>query len=197
LAQDNGLGFRYDRVINRHWRKLMRKLIVSAATTLDAAFKNPQDWSFGHMNDEVVTYATEQVLAADALIMGRDTFEVFAATWPERTGDFADRFNSFSKYVASRTLKASLAWNATLLGNIGEDVARLKQQPGQNILQYGIGELTRTLVQLGLVDEIRLQVYPIVLGSGERIFESLPKTNFNLIETKRFSTGVVALHYQL
>jgi dihydrofolate reductase len=175
----------------------MRKLIVSAATTTDGAFKNPQDWSFEHRNDEVGAYITQQFMESDALIMGRETYDVFAASWPTHTGDFAERMNRLPKYVASRTLTAPLAWNATLLGDIGEEVAQLKRQPGGAILQYGIGELTRTLIQLGLVDEISLQVYPVVLGTGERIFETLPKTSFKLIETRPFSSGVVALHYGL
>ncbi|MCL4879699.1 MAG: dihydrofolate reductase family protein [Anaerolineae bacterium] len=177
----------------------MRKIIVSTMVTLNAVMENPHLWSFDFMNDEITKYAYDQLFAADTLLMGRVTYEGFAEAWSARAGtdDFADRINSLPKFVASRTLKAPLRWNATLLeGDIEEEVARLKQQPGKNILQYGSGELTHTLIQHGLVDEIRLLVYPVVVPNGAHIFENLSKTVLKLIDTRTFSSGVAALHYQ-
>jgi dihydrofolate reductase len=167
--------------------------------TLDAVMENPHLWSFDYMNDEILKYAYDQLFAADALVMGRVTYEGFAEAWSSRAGadDFADRMNSLPKYVASRTLKNPLRWNATLIqGDVAQGVAKLKQQPGQDILQYGIGELTQTMMQHSLIDELRLLVYPVVVGSGERILENINKTTLKLIDSKSFSSGVVALHYQ-
>ena len=177
----------------------MRKVIVSSMVSLDSAVENPQRWSFDYANDEFMKYASDQLFAADALIMGRVTYEGFAQAWPARAGAdaFADRMNSLPKFVASRTAKGPLTWNATLMkGDVAKEVAKLKQQPGQDILQFGSGELTHTLLANGLIDEVRLLVYPVVMGSGKRIFETLDKTTLKLLDMKRFSTGVVVLHYQ-
>jgi dihydrofolate reductase len=176
----------------------MRRVIVQTEISIDAVLENPQNWAFDYHNDETMKYVRDSLFAADALLMGRVTYEGFAAVWPTRTGDdISDRINSLPKHVASRTLKGPLTWNATLLqGNVAEEVARLKEQPGQDILQYGIGELTRTLLQHGLVDEFRFLVFPVAAGSGERIFEKLDQTPFKLLDTKTFDTGVIALHYQ-
>lgn len=175
----------------------MRKIIVSTMVSSDGVQENPQDWSFDYFNDEIGKYVSEQLFASDALISGRVTYESFAESWSTRSDEFADRINALPKYVASRTLKAPLTWNSTLIeGDVAETVAKLKAQPGMNILQYGAGELTRTLIQHGLVDELRLVMFPVVVGSGERFLEKIDKVGLKLLESKTFSTGVVALHYQ-
>jgi len=105
--------------------------------------------------------------------------------------------NSLPKYVASRTLKNPLKWNANLIkGDVAKEIAALKEQPGQNILQYGSGELTRTLLQHGLIDEFRVLVYPVAVGAGGHLFENIEKIPMKLLEAKTFGTGVVALHYE-
>jgi dihydrofolate reductase len=177
----------------------MRKIIASTMVSADAVMENPQNWSFDYMNDEVMSYVSAQLFAADALIMGRVTYEGFAEAWSARAGAdaFADRINALPKYVASRTLKAPLTWNANLLkSDIAAEVAQLKRQLGQDILQYGVGELTRTLLEHGLVDELRFIVFPVVVGEGERFLEKVDKLGLKLLEAKTFNTGVVALHYQ-
>ena len=176
----------------------MRKVIVSTMMSIDAVMENPQNWSFDYMKGDILPYVSEQLFASDTLIMGRETYEGFAEAWSSRAGAdaFADRMNSLPKYVASRTLKEPLTWNATLLKDIPAEIVALKQQAGQNILQYGVGELTQTLLQHGLVDELRLVVFPVVVGGGQRILEKLKQTPMKLLEAKTFSTGVVALHYQ-
>jgi dihydrofolate reductase len=176
----------------------MRKVIVSTMVSSDAVMENPHHWSFDYMNEEITKYSYEQLFAADTLLMGRVTYEAFAEAWSSRAGsdEFADRMNSLPKYVASRTLK-NLEWNATLMeGDVAQVVAELKRQPGQDILQYGAGELTHALMQEGLVDELRLIVFPVIVGSGEHIFENGDKTPLKLVHTRTFSSGVVALHYQ-
>jgi dihydrofolate reductase len=177
----------------------MRKVIVSTMMSLDGVKENPHHWSFDFWSDEIAQYAYAQLFATDALVMGRLTYEGFAEAWSARAGadEFADRINNMPKYVASRTAQAPLTWNATLIeGDAATAVAQLKQQPGLDILQYGYGELTHSLLQQGLVDELRLLVYPVVVGSGGRIFEKLDKTPLKLLESRSFATGVVALHYQ-
>ena len=109
----------------------------------------------------------------------------------------ADRINSMPKYVASRTLKEPLQWNATLInGDVAEEIRKLKQESGKSLLQYGVGELTHTMLEAGLVDEFRLLVFPFSFGAGPRIFEHMGVNTLKLLDTKTFSSGVVALHYQ-
>jgi dihydrofolate reductase len=177
----------------------MRKIIVSTMMTVDAVEEDPQNWSFDHWNDEMQTYARDQLFAVDALIMGRVTYEAFAEAWSSRAGadEYADRINGLPKYVASRTLKGGLTWNANLLGSdIAAEVTKLKQQPGLDILQFGCGELTNTLLKHGLIDEVRFIVYPVAVGKGQRVFENVDQTGLKLLEAKTFATGIVVQHYQ-
>jgi dihydrofolate reductase len=177
----------------------MRKIIVSSQVSMDMAVDNPQNFVFDYVNDEFFTYAREQLFESDALIMGRITYQAFAEAWSSRAGadEFADRMNSLPKYVASRTLKEPLTWNSHLIkGDVVKEVAKLKQQDGKNILQYGSGELTRTLLENGLIDEFRLMVFPVAMGTGQRPFENIQKAPMKLLETKTFNSGVVILHYQ-
>lgn len=177
----------------------MRKIIVSSQSSMDMVIDNPQNFVFDYVNDEFMDYAREQLFKSDALIMGRLTYEVFAEAWSSRAGadDFADRMNSLPKYVASRTLKEPLAWNANLIkGDIVKEVAKLKEQDGKNILQYESGELTQTLLKHGLIDEFRLMVFPVAMGTGQRPFENIEKVPMKLLETKVFNTGAVILHYR-
>jgi dihydrofolate reductase len=177
----------------------MRKIIVSSQASMDMAIDNPQNFVFDYVNDEFFAYAREQLFESDALIMGRITYEAFAEAWSSRAGadEFADRMNSLPKYVASRTLKEPLTWNANLIkGDVVEEVKKLKEQKGKSILQYGSGELTHTLLKAGLIDEFRLMVFPTAIGAGQRPFAEMEKVPMKLLESKTFSTGVVILHYQ-
>lgn len=177
----------------------MRKLLISSQVSMDMVIDSPQNFVFDYVNDEFFTYAREQLFESDALIMGRITYEAFAKAWSERDGadEFADRMNSLPKHVASRTLKEPLTWNANLIkGDVVKEVAKLKEQNGKNILQYGSGELTHTLLEHGLIDEFRLMVFPVAMGTGQRPFENIQKVPMKLLETKTFNTGVVILHYQ-
>lgn len=186
----------------------MRKLIVSTYVTLDGIIQ-PLDWSAQSSSPESMeergTYARDLLFAADALLLGRETYEVFADVWPSRTATdegpgeagSVDRINSLPKYVASTTLKEPLAWNATLItGDVPTEVAKLKQQPGQAIVMYGCGHLARTLLEHDLIDEFRFWVYPVVRGSGTRLFGDGTRANLNLIETRTFSAGFAVLTCQ-
>lgn len=184
----------------------MRKVIEATFVTLDGIIDDtipstapqaqPQKWGAPYWDDDHMNYARDLLFASDALLLGRVTYEGFAQAWPSRSGDFADRINSLPKYVASRTLEGPLKWNATLIeGDVAEEVARLKQQPGQNILKYGTGELDRTLMQHDLIDEFHFWVFPVAVGGGRRLFDGIDTTHLKLIDTTRFGSGIVVHTY--
>ena len=175
----------------------MRKLIASEYVSLDGVMSTPEEWTGEYRGPEEVMFTQEQLRAADALLLGRATYEIFAWAWPQRTDDHANRMNSLPKYVVSKTLK-DLAWNNSHLitGNLAEEVARLKAQPGQDILLWGSGELVGGLMEHGLIDEYRLWIHPVVLGSGKRLFkEGGPMARFNLSGVRTFGSGVVIASY--
>jgi dihydrofolate reductase len=173
----------------------MRKLVESTFVTLDGVISSPQEWSPPYWDDEHASYASKLLFAADALLLGRLTYEGFVQAWPSRTGEFSDRMNSLPKYVASNTLKEA-TWNATILeGDVAGEVAKLKQEPGENILKYGTGELDRTLMEHNLVDEFHFWLFPVAAGSGQRLFDGIDLTHLNLIDTTKFSSGIVVLTY--
>src|SRR5262249_11032091 len=140
--------------------------------SLDGVMEDPgpagafehRGWTTPYWNDELAQWQSDQFFASDALLLGRVTYEEFAAAWPSRSGDpFTDRMNSLPKFVASTTLQEPLAWNASLLkGDVAAEVAKLKQQSGQDILVYGSSGLVHALMQHNLVDEVRCMVYPLV-----------------------------------
>ena len=178
----------------------MRRVIVAMYVTLDGVMEAPDKWSFPFWNEEAAKYASDLLFAADALLLGRVTYQGFAAAWPSRTNEegFADRMNSLPKFVASTTLEAPLEWNATLLtGDVAEEVRKLKEQRDQKLLIYGSGELVHTLRQHNLIDLYRVMLYPLVLASGKRFFrEGGDKTALMLTDAKTTSTGVVVLTYE-
>jgi dihydrofolate reductase len=169
----------------------VRKLVESTFVTLDGVISDPQEWGPPYWNEEHANYANDMMFSADALLLGRETYEGFSQAWPARSGDeYTDRINSMPKYVASTTLKET-TWNATLLGtDVPGEVAKLKEQPGQNILKFGTGELDRTLLEHGLVDEFHFWVFPVAVGGGDRLFDRFGTTHLNLLKTTTFSTGI-------
>ena len=174
----------------------MRKVALQMYVTLDGVMEAPQNWSFGFWGDALETYAFNRLLAADALLLGRATYQEFVAAWPSRTNDpFADRMNSLPKFVVSKTLEQP-EWNATVIGgDVAEEVRRLKQQPGGDLLVYGSRQLVTTLLDRDLIDDIRIWVHPIVAGHGQRLFDRPARKTLNLVDTTTFDTGVVQLSY--
>src|SRR5438270_7564165 len=171
---------KHQRIDKRKKENTMRKVIVSEYVTLDGVMEDPGGaegfkhggWSFGFGGAEQQQYKFEELFASDALLLGRRTYEGFAAAWPNMpgTGAYGERMNSLPKYVVSTTL-SEVDWNASLIkGPLVEEIAQLKQQPGQDVLVFGSGELVNQLTQQDLVDEYRLMVFPVVLGSGKRLF---------------------------
>ncbi len=175
----------------------MRKVIVAEYVSLDGMMDNPA-WTGPYFDEELGTLQHELLMASDALLLGRLTYEGFAGAWPSMTDEtgFADRMNSLPKFVASTTLEKA-DWNASIIqGQVTEAVARLKQQPGQHILIYGSGELVQTLMQDNLIDEYRLMVFPVVLGRGKRFFKDGSDTSLLLVDTKMTGSGVAVLTYK-
>src|SRR5437867_11356118 len=176
-----------------------RRLAATLFVSLDGVVESPEKWSFAYWNDEIGKFKLEETMASDALLLGRVTYDGFAAAWPSRKDDegFADRFNSMPKYVASRTLKA-LAWNNShlLKGDVAAAVSKLKQEPGHDIVIHGSPTLIRSLMPHDLIDEYRLLVYPIVLGRGKRLFDEASQAKLKLAESETFSKGVVKLVYR-
>lgn len=177
----------------------MKKIIVEAEVSLDGVVNSPDIWGeiFKYHSEDVTDYLNKLLFSPEALILGRKTYEVFAQVWPERKDEMADRINRMPKYVASGTLKQPLDWNASLIqGNVVEGIRKLKQEPGKDLLQYGIGKLTKTMFENGLIDELQLMVYPFTFGKGDRWFDILDGGNFGLLECKSFSSGVLLQRYQ-
>jgi dihydrofolate reductase len=176
----------------------MSKLIVSNSVTLDGRVDEVRDWALPGDDAEFVKYQTELLSHSHGLLLGRNTYEFFAAVWPSRSGEFPDRMNSIAKYVASTTLK-DLEWeNSQLIeGDVPEAVAKLKQQPGQDLVVYGSHHLTQSLLEHDLVDEYQLWVYPVVLGRGRSFFEDgVARMALDLIDTTVIPPGVAILTYQ-
>ncbi|MDX1992184.1 MAG: dihydrofolate reductase family protein [bacterium] len=173
----------------------MRNVVVTEFISLDGVIENP-GWTFPYWNDEIAAFKAEETNAADALLLGRVTYEGFAAAWPQSSDEGAPYMNSVAKYVATRTL-TNLEWNNShvLEGDVVEAVKRLKQQDGRDILVYGSMTLSQTLMQHDLVDVYRFLVYPVVLGTGMRFFQDGNNLKLNLVSSQQFSSGVVGLIY--
>jgi dihydrofolate reductase len=175
----------------------VRKLIESTLISADGVVGDPQLWAMEYRDAEVEKDALERLGDADAMLLGRGTYQVFAATWPGQVGEFADRMNSIRKYVFSSTLDKA-DWNNTVIvsGDVTAEVSRLKQQDGQSLALYGHGLLAQTLLEHGLVDELRLSIHPVLAGRGQLMFRESAKTPLKLFAAKTLGTGVVVLSYQ-
>jgi dihydrofolate reductase len=185
----------------------MRRVVAAEYLSLDGVAEDPgpageyehRGWTVPYWNDEIAKWQSDQLFASDALLLGRVTYEEFVASWPSRSGDpFTDRMNSLPKFVASTTLKEPLEWNSALLeGDVVEAVASLKEQPGDDILIYGSGALVNALLPHKLIDEHRLMIYPLVLGTGMRLFkDDNAKTALTLKRAETASTGVAMLVFE-
>lgn len=182
----------------------MRKVILFNMVTLDGFFEGPNgeiDWH--KVDEEFNQFAIDQLNSVDVLLFGRVTYELMASYWPTpaATADdpiVAEKMNTMSKIVFSRTLEKA-EWQNTRLAkeNVVEEITRLKQQPGQDLIIFGSADLTATFIQHGLIDEYRIMVNPVVLGNGKPLFKGIKdKFNLKLLKTKTFSSGNVLLYYQ-
>lgn len=173
----------------------MGRLIVSAQMTMDSVMDQLEGWFEADLESDD---GVEQLRAADALILGRKTYEGLAGYWPSQQGAYAELVNPIPKYVASQTINEPLAWSSRLLGaDPAEAVAALKQQYPGNLISYGCGELANYLARHGLVDEVRFWLHPVVWGDGVRPFHAgaLPM-RLRLIAATPYASGLVKLSYQ-
>jgi dihydrofolate reductase len=173
----------------------MRKLIESTLVSLDGVIESPERWAM--FDDEASQLSMRELDNYDAFVMGRVTYERFRDNWAAGGNPYVDRLGAMPKYVASRSLD-EVTWNATLLGpDIVTAIQDLKAQPGKDLIKYGNSRLDATLLGAGLVDELRVWVMPVVVGSGQRIFEGIEPSSLrlNLTDVRRLRNGSVVLTY--
>lgn len=178
----------------------MRKIIATEYVSLDGVYEEPGQRSYPFWSDEAMAYKREELFACDAMLFGRLTYQGFAAAWPTMTDEqgFADRMNSLPKYVVSATLDKVEWTNSRLIRtDVIDEISKLKEEPGQDILLGGSGQLVRSLMKHDLIDEYRLMLHPILLGSGKRLFiEGIANTVLKLTGTNSFASGIVVLTYE-
>jgi dihydrofolate reductase len=177
----------------------MRKIVAGLFISLDGVVEAPDTWHFPYLDDEMMQEVGSQMADADTMLLGRVTYQDFAAYWPHQGSDveLADYMNDTPKLVVSTTLDAVDWKNSTLItGNVADELTRLKAQPGKNIAITGSVTLVRSLLRDGLLDELRLLVHPIVVGRGTRLFDDeFDRTPLTLIDSRTFGTGVLSLTY--
>ena len=185
----------------------MGRIVVTEFVSLDGVMEDPGGaenfkhggWSFEiSRGEEGDKFKLDEAFSSEALLLGRVTYEGFAEAWPSREGEFADKFNNMPKYVVSSTLSEPEWNNSTVLkGDLAEEVRKLKQEQDGDIVVHGSARLVQTLLQHDLVDELRLMVYPLVLGSGKRLFgETSDKKPLRLVDSKVVGDGVAILIYE-
>ncbi|MBJ7600593.1 dihydrofolate reductase family protein [Candidatus Nephthysia bennettiae] len=177
------------------------RLVATEYVSLDGVFEEPGHWSGPFFNEEAAQFKLDELRASDALLLGRRTYEGFAAAWPSMGDDeagFAEKMNSMPKYVVSSTLK-NPEWSGSRLieGDVAEEIRKLKQQPGQDLLLSGSAQLFNAMLQENLIDLYRFMLHPIVLGKGPRLFaEGVGTRTLKLAQTKPFRSGIVILEYE-
>jgi dihydrofolate reductase len=182
------------------------KIVITEFISLDGVVEDPggsEDFKYGGWTFEIdrgegMDFKLEETMATEALLLGRLTYEGFATAWPSREGEFADKFNSMPKYVVSSTLKQADWTNSTVLeGDVVKAVSKLKAGSDGEIVVHGSVQLAQTLLEHDLVDELRLMLFPVVLGQGKRLFgETSDKKTLRLTESRAVGDGVMILIYQ-
>ena len=180
----------------------MRKGVALELVSVDGVMESPEEWAFSYSNGEMEQANAAGMDGSDALLVGRVTYEGLAAFWPNQPGGtpMVDYINSVRKYVVSGTLEEPLGWNNSTLirgDELVEGISDLKRRSGKDITIIGSGALVRSLLESGLLDELRLMVHPVVLGSGKRLFEDgADRKPLELVDSRTFGSGVVALTYE-
>ncbi len=184
----------------------MGRIVVTEFVSLDGVIEDPggsenfkhSGWSFEIDRGEGTQFKLDETMSSEALLLGRVTYEGFAEAWPSREGEFADKFNAMPKYVVSSTLENPEWNNSTVLaGDVVEEVTKLRQEQGGDIVVHGSARLVQTLLEHDLVDELRLMVFPVVLGTGKRVFgETSDKKRLRLVDSKVVGDGVTILIYE-
>lgn len=174
----------------------MRKIIVTEFMSLDGVVENPA-WTFPYWNDAIAGFKAAETSAGEHMLLGSVTYQAFAQAWPNSKDQGAQYFNGTRKYVVSNTLTA-LPWNNSvqIKGDLKTEISKLKQEDGPTLVVHGSAALAQSLLQNGLVDQIRLLVYPVVIGKGKRLFENGVKLTLKLVESKDMGGGVVSVVYE-
>jgi len=175
-----------------------RTVVASTYVSLDGVIQLDGDWHFKYFDADAGAFATEVAFAADAMVMGRDTYDLFAAAWPNVKDEFGDHMNNMPKYVAT-SRPGALEWNnsTAIEGSVADTVRRLKSEPGKNIILYGHGPVARELMDNGLIDEHHIWVHPVIVGEGTRLFvDGFKPAAFELTGTRTTASGVAILSYQ-
>jgi dihydrofolate reductase len=176
----------------------MRKVVSGLFISVDGVVESPDKWQFDNFDPELMASMGEHIAAEDTILLGRVTYQEWAPYWPTSSDEpYASHINNTPKYVVSTTLDETNWQNSTLIrGNLAEEIARLKQQPGKNIGVAGSPTLVESLLQADLLDELILMVHPVVVGRGKRLFkEGRPLKRLKLVRSKTTSTGVSFLTY--
>src|SRR5437899_7813974 len=176
------------------------RLVATEYLSLDGVFEEPGEWSGPFFNDEAGQFKWSELQASDALLLGRRTYQGFAAAWPSmtNTGEFGEKMNTMPKYVVSSTLN-EVDWTGSKLvkGDVADEVRWLKKEPGGDLLLSGSAQLFNALMRENLIDLYRFMLHPIVLGTGARLFtDDAARTRMDLKEVKRFATGIVVLEFE-
>ena len=179
----------------------MRRIVAGLFLSVDGVAEAPNRWVFPYFSDEVGQAVGANMQASDSMLLGRRTYDEWAAYWPDKTAaddPYADYINNVPKHVVSTTLKEPLSWrNSTLIsGDVRQQITQLKEQPGKDIGMTGSIALTGWLLREGLLDELSLLVFPVVMGSGKRLFEWPDQVPLKLVESRTFANGVLSLRYE-
>jgi len=200
-------AYRDQRKATTKRRTEVGRIVVTEFVSLDGVMEDPggaEDFEHGGWTFEIDRgeegdkFKLDEALESEALLLGRVTYEGFAEAWPSREGEFADKFNSMPKYVVSSTLTDPEWNNSTVLsGNVAEEIAKVKEQQDGDIVVHGSARLVQTLVEQDLLDELRLMVFPVILGSGKRLFgDTSHKKSLRLTDSKTVGDGVAILIYE-
>jgi dihydrofolate reductase len=185
----------------------MGRIVITEFVSLDGVMEDPggaEDFEYGgwtfefDRGEEGNKFKLDETMQSEALLLGRVTYQEFADSWPSREGEFAEKFNTMPKYVVSSTLRDPSWTNTTVLdGDLVESVSKLKRQRDGDVVVHGSGQLAQALLEHDLVDELRLMVFPVVLGSGKRLFgETTDKKRLELVESRSVGDGVAILVYR-
>jgi dihydrofolate reductase len=178
----------------------MRRIVNSTFVSLDGVINHMDRWHFDFVDDELNALALDQLRDSDALLMGRHTYDAYATTWPGRDGEYADRINAMTKYLASTTMRTAEWSNTTILeGDLIEEVAKLKREPGKGILMHGYGPVAKSLMRQGMLDELCLWVHPVLAGAGtvdDMLFSEGLNAPLALADVRALASGVVTLTYR-
>ena len=175
----------------------MRRVIESTLVTLDGVHDHPETWATPYFDTEAEAYALELLNGADAMLMGRRTYEFFAAAFPHRSGAYGDRINGIRKFVLSNTL-SKVTWQNSVLvpGDAATEIQRLRAEPGRDLVVYGHGSLSRTLLERGLLDQLKLWIHPIIRGGGDSAFRTAQPTALRMVSARTLGTGVIVATYE-